>query len=147
MLQDVCSYFTLEIISLQFLNSKSNPPLHTQSHVISAPPSNTTINARDAIQNQHRPCKSTDRHTGLYPSFPRRRETTARCRVPVILALRQYPQGGVTTNQTKPPPVTWAADHGRPCDSLYLRHIEHPTNAPNEPRRCRSINTQCKLPH
>ena len=52
--------------------------------------------------NKPTPTNTPARHTGLYPSFPRRRETTRQGKQqtntnhiprPVILASRQYPQG------------------------------------------------------
>ena len=53
--------------------------------------------------NKPTPTNTPARHTGLYPSFPRRRESTGQGKQqtntnhiprPVILASRQYPQGG-----------------------------------------------------
>ena len=53
-------------------------------------------------------------HISLGPSFPRRRETTRRQGV------------RATTRQNQPPPVTWAANYGRPCDRLYPNHPDQP---------------------
>ena len=108
MLQDVCSYFTLEIISLQFLT-----PSHTLScipdHMPYLPPIQTPLHM---IKEHGKPTLKI-----LILNNPHSRPHTViadlirnpegwQDRTPFILALRQYPLGGVRReagNKSKTP--------------------------------------------